>query len=176
MFFELPTEQCVGETVPPAPGASCQPLAAQAGRKAERSPEDGDQHVAGADVDEQQVHGSVQPGEAREHQEHEEVPEEAQHEDESEGDGNGGVTRPGEGVTGGLCRCAVAAAEVVAALEEICHDGPGCHRWLPQVRKTKILLFECNSDWIKRSLLNSGYLRNLWTGPHLPVTRETNEN
>lgn len=119
----MPTEECVGEAVPAAPRASCQPLAAQAGREAERSPEDGDQHVARADVDEQQVHGSAQPGEAREHQEHEEVPEEAQHEDESEGDGDGGVTRPGEGVTGGLCRGAVAAAEVVAALEDICHDG-----------------------------------------------------
>lgn len=123
MFFDLPTEQCIGETVPPAPGVSCQPLAAHAGRKAERSPEDGDQHVAGADVDEQQVHGHVQPGEAWEHQEYEGVTEEAQHKDESEGDGNGGVSRPGQRVTSGLCRWAVAGAQVVAALEEICHDG-----------------------------------------------------
>lgn len=123
MLFELPTEQCIGETIPPAPGVSCQPLAAHAGRKAERSPEDGDQHVAGADVDEQQVHGSVQPGEAWEHQEYEEVTEEAQDKDESEGDGNGGVKGPDQRVTGGLCRWAVAGAEVVAALEEIYHDG-----------------------------------------------------
>lgn len=123
MFFELPTEQCVGETVPPAPRESCQPLAAHAGRKAERSPEDGDQHVAGAVVDEQQVHGRVQPGEAWEHQEDEEVTEEAQDKDESEGDGNGGVARPGQRVTGGLCRWAAASAEVVAALEDIYHDG-----------------------------------------------------
>lgn len=123
MFFELPTKQCIGETVPPAPGVSCQPPAAHAGREAERSPEDRDQHVAGADVDQQQVHGRVQPGEVWEHQEYEEVTEEAQDKDESEGDGNGGVTRPGQRVTGGPCRWAVAGAEVVAALEEIYHDG-----------------------------------------------------
>lgn len=99
-----PTEQCIGESVPPAPRLPRQPLAANAGRKAERSPEDADQHVAGADVDEQQVHGSVQPGEAGEHQEHEEVTQEAQDKDESEGDGHGDVTRPGQSVTSGLCR------------------------------------------------------------------------
>lgn len=65
----------------------------------------------------------MQPGEAREHQEYEEVTKEAQDEDESEGDGNGGVTRPGQRVTGGLCRGAVTGAEVVAVLEEIYHGG-----------------------------------------------------
>lgn len=65
----------------------------------------------------------MQPGEAREHQEYEEITKEAQEKDESEGDGNGGVTRPGQRVTGGLCRRAVTGAEVVAVLEEICHGG-----------------------------------------------------
>lgn len=117
----MPTEQCIGESVPPAPRLPRQPPAANARCKAERSPEEADQHVAGADVGEQQVHGGVQPGEAGEHQEHEEVTQEAQDKDEPEGDGHGDVARPGHRVTGGLCRRAVTGAQVVAVREEFYH-------------------------------------------------------
>lgn len=63
----------------------------------------------------------MQPGEAGEHQEYEEVTQEAQDKDESEGDGHGDVTRPGQRVTSGLCRCAVTGAQVVAVREEFYH-------------------------------------------------------
>lgn len=145
MFFELLTKQCIGETVPAAPGVPCQPPAAHAGHKAERSPTDGEQHVAGADVDEQQVHWSAQPGEAWEHQEHEKVTEEAQDEDESEGDGDGGVARPAQRVPGGLCCWAVAGAEVGPALEEIYHDGLDITGGLQKAEKQCYLVFVSQS-------------------------------
>ncbi len=111
------TEKRVGETVPPAPVGAGQPPAAHAGREAEGRPEDADEHVAGADVDEQQVHGSLQPGEAGEHQERQEVTEEAQHQDEPEDDGRRGVTRPAQRAGGGVRQGAVPGADVVAMLQ-----------------------------------------------------------
>lgn len=82
LYWSL-TEQCVGETVPQAPIVPSQPLATYAGSKAERSTEDTDEHVAGADVNQQEIHGSLQSGKAWKHQENKEVTEEAQDKDET---------------------------------------------------------------------------------------------
>lgn len=82
LYWSL-TEQCVGETVPQAPIVPSQPLSSYAGSKAEWSTADAYKHVAGADVNQQEVHGSLQSGEAWKHQENEEVTEEAQDKDET---------------------------------------------------------------------------------------------
>uniref|UniRef100_A0A3Q1G6J9 Stanniocalcin 2b n=1 Tax=Acanthochromis polyacanthus TaxID=80966 RepID=A0A3Q1G6J9_9TELE len=111
------TEKRVGEPVPAAPVGSGQPLSSHAGGEAEWSPEDADEHVADTDVDEEQVGRSPQPGEPREHQQHQEVSQEAQNQDEPEDDGRRGVTRPAQRSRAGLRHGAVAGAEVVAMLQ-----------------------------------------------------------
>ena len=69
-----------------------QPPPTHTGCKAERRPEDADEHVAGADVDEQQVDRRAQPVETGEHQQRQEVTEEAQHQDDPEEHGHRGVS------------------------------------------------------------------------------------
>ena len=115
------TEQRVWETVPPAPVGPGQPPASDAGREAEGGPEEADQHVAGADVDQQQVRGSLQAAEPGEHEEHEEVTDEAQNQDQPEDHGRRGVTRPAQRAGGGVRHGAVPGAEVVAMLQEDHH-------------------------------------------------------
>lgn len=105
------TEKRVAEAVPAAPVGPGQPPAAHAGREAEGSPEEADEHVARADVDEQQVDRSPEPGEAGEHDQHQEVPEETEDQDEPEGHSRHGVTRPAQGG-------AVPGADVVAMLQD----------------------------------------------------------
>lgn len=113
-------EKRVGETVPPAPVVPGQPPAAHTGREAEGSPEDADEHVAGADIHEQQVHGAPQPREACVNQEHQEVTEEAQNQDEPEDHGRRGVTRPAHRSFSGH-RVVSGGAEVVATVQEDHH-------------------------------------------------------
>lgn len=96
------TEKRVGETVPPAPVGPGQPPAAHAGREADGSPEDADEHVADTDVDQLQVDRSPQSGEAEEHDEHQEVTEEAEDQDEPEENGRRGVSRPAQRAAGGF--------------------------------------------------------------------------
>lgn len=117
-----PTEKRVAEAVPPAPVGSCQPPAAHAGREAERRPEEADQHVADADVDEQQAHWSPQKGKAREHQEHQKVSEETQNQDAPEDNGRRGVTSPAQHASGGVRSGTLPDTDVVAMLQMGHHD------------------------------------------------------
>jgi len=89
------TKKCIWETIPAAPRGPGQPPAAHAGREAEGGPKDADEHVAGADVDQQQVHRSHQPGETWEHHQHEEVTKEAQDQNDPQEHGCHGVNCPG---------------------------------------------------------------------------------
>lgn len=125
------TKQRVAEAVPSTPMASGQPPAAQAGRKAERSAKKADHHVAEADVDEEQVGRSPLIGEAGKHQEDQEVPEEAQDQDEPQNDGSRGVTRPAQS---SRVRHAgtLLGAEVVAMMQEDHHGNVRVDRLKPK--------------------------------------------
>lgn len=73
------TEEGVGEPVPLAPLLPDEPPAVQTGREAEGSPEDADEDVAQADVEQDEVDGRPQGAKLCEDEQDEEVAEDSRH-------------------------------------------------------------------------------------------------
>lgn len=89
------TEAGVNEAVPHAAPLAHEPAAAQARGEAKRGPEHAHQHVAHADVQQEQVHRRAQRLELAKEHEHQQVVEEAEGHDEAQDDGHHVV--PGAG-------------------------------------------------------------------------------
>lgn len=119
------TKEGVGEAVPPAAVLSNEPAAAQAGGEAEGGPEDAHEHVAHADVQQDEVDGGPQGAKLREGEQSQDVVHDPRDQNEAEENRHHGVTRPAQpagapglrGVPEGAER-AVRGARIATACEE----------------------------------------------------------
>lgn len=114
------TKAGVDEAVPAAAGATQQPLAADAGRKAERGAEQAHQHVAHADIEEHHVDRRAQLLEFAEEEEHDEVVEEAESHDKAQHHGEHDEARSGELA---VARRRLQQPPVIAQVEAVVETG-----------------------------------------------------
>ncbi|KAL7846280.1 hypothetical protein SRHO_G00212600 [Serrasalmus rhombeus] len=88
--------QKLEDAVPPAAVSSGQPAAADGGSEAERRPEQAHQHVADADVQQEEVDGGPEEVESSEEHQDQKVIHKPQNEDDPETNGHHTVTRPAQ--------------------------------------------------------------------------------